>query len=130
MDTCRLCKKETATGFYEKTTHRYKDRTYVYRRWVCTPCNREKARKYRSTESGRKKTLEHVKRSIKKHRHKQKARWRVRDALISGKLVKPNCCECCNKQKPLEGHHEDYTKPLEVVWLCRPCHNEADKDMV
>ena len=26
------------------------------------------------------------------------------------------------KGRALHGHHEDYSQPLEVVWLCAPCH--------
>lgn len=39
-----------------------------------------------------------------------------------GKL-NPEPCEACgdpNSQK----HHDDYSKPLQVRWLCRPCHLE------
>jgi hypothetical protein len=37
-----------------------------------------------------------------------------------GKL-KPRPCRRCGSKKA-EKHHEDYSKPLEVTWLCRPCH--------
>lgn len=30
-------------------------------------------------------------------------------------------CQRCGKDNA-EKHHEDYEKPLEVVWLCRRCH--------
>jgi hypothetical protein len=39
----------------------------------------------------------------------------------------PELCEGCNKPVRLEKHHPDYSKPLLVVWLCKPCHAIADK---
>ena len=30
-------------------------------------------------------------------------------------------CEVCAEKK-VEGHHEDYSKPLVVNWLCKRCH--------
>jgi hypothetical protein len=43
-------------------------------------------------------------------------------ALRAGKLEKPDCCDGCGLDRRLEAHHEDYSKPLQVVWLCRSCH--------
>lgn len=37
-----------------------------------------------------------------------------------GKLVKKPCLECGSKKSQM--HHEDYSRPLDVMWLCRPCH--------
>jgi rubrerythrin len=42
-------------------------------------------------------------------------------ALEAGRLIKKPC-ERCNSIHKVEGHHEDYSKPLEVVWLCKSCH--------
>lgn len=35
--------------------------------------------------------------------------------------VKRDKCEVCGKTA-VEAHHEDYSKPLEVKWLCRRHH--------
>jgi hypothetical protein len=42
-----------------------------------------------------------------------------------GKLI-PRPCEVCGSLM-VEKHHEDYSKPLMVRWLCRPCHQEMHK---
>jgi len=56
------------------------------------------------------------------------AQVKVKTAVDSGKLVKPDNCEECGKpQKNLHGHHEDYEKPLEVIWLCPICHRAKHK---
>lgn len=37
---------------------------------------------------------------------------------------KPKCCEMCERETRLSRHHEDYSKPNEVVWVCGSCHRK------
>lgn len=53
---------------------------------------------------------------------KRKAQSAVRTAIRSGKLTKPTNCTECGIEAKLDGHHPDYSKPFEVMWLCRKCH--------
>jgi hypothetical protein len=53
---------------------------------------------------------------------KRVARYKLRSALTGGKIARPDHCERCAGDGPLEAHHDDYLKPLEVRWLCRGCH--------
>lgn len=57
---------------------------------------------------------------------KRNARQRVRDHMLAGKIIRPEMCSVCKQKGKIEGHHEDYSKPLEVIWLCRTCHVIAD----
>lgn len=50
-------------------------------------------------------------------------------AICCGRVTKPILCETCHKEKPLEGHHDDYNKPLDVRWLCRCCHRCLHRDL-
>ena len=43
-------------------------------------------------------------------------------AVAAGKVVRPQVCSVCNKRTTIQAHHDDYTKPLSVIWLCPPCH--------
>lgn len=57
----------------------------------------------------------------KRFPEKQKAQNAVSYALHAGKLTK-GLCSSCGTDQDICAHHEDYTKPLDVTWLCRPCH--------
>ena len=59
----------------------------------------------------------------KVNRYKKRAHLKLRRAIRSGAVTKPSLCsECGAGDTEIHGHHEDYSNPLEVVWLCGPCH--------
>lgn len=59
---------------------------------------------------------------------KRNIHLRVSRAVKKGLISKPTACEGCGLPgKRLEGHHHDYSKPMAVIWLCKPCHAIADK---
>ena len=37
-----------------------------------------------------------------------------------GKLIPESCVECGSYETQM--HHDNYDRPLQVVWLCRDCH--------
>jgi hypothetical protein len=59
---------------------------------------------------------------LKRNPEKRKAHNTLSNAIRDGKIVKPTACSKCDEECRPEGHHVDYSKPLEVVWLCRRCH--------
>ena len=66
------------------------------------------------------------KKAVEKYRtnnpEKRKAQSVIAHAIQSGKIKRPSVCSICNIQCIPEGHHPDYSKPLEVVWVCKNCH--------
>lgn len=88
----------------------------------CRKCNTEIAKLYRKTPKGKALIYRAVHKSIEKFPYKQHARILMNHELKKGHIKKPDKCEKCNEEKKLEGHHMDYSKPLEVIWVCRPCH--------
>jgi hypothetical protein len=62
-------------------------------------------------------------RYAEKYPLKKKAKAAVRSALKSGKLLKMPCQVCGNEK--VHAHHEDYAKPLDVVWLCVQHHEDV-----
>ncbi len=54
--------------------------------------------------------------------YKRRARKILTESVRKGKTVKPKECSQCGFECVPHGHHEDYSKPLEVIWLCAICH--------
>lgn len=59
---------------------------------------------------------------------RSKAHLKVGRALKNGALQRQPCCRCQNPK--VVAHHEDYDFPLDVVWLCQPCHKQRHKEML
>jgi hypothetical protein len=62
-----------------------------------------------------------ITRAKQRSREYSKLSW----AIKSGKVIKPTICPQCGEVPEygrIEGHHHDYSKPLEVKWLCSRCH--------
>lgn len=60
---------------------------------------------------------------------KLSANRRLRYAVHSGKIHRPNYCSKCGEGCIPHGHHTDYKKPLDVVWLCASCHRSEHANM-
>lgn len=63
--------------------------------------------------------------ALKKHRtthpDKYRARTAVNNAIRDGRLIRQPCQNCGTTQN-VHAHHHDYSKPLDVEWLCKDCH--------
>lgn len=107
----------------------------------CLKCrNRESARRYRAQHAERHRAAvrrhrrEHGAREVRRQRayraanpEKARARNAVNNALKAGQLVKGPCelagPTCCGR---IEAHHDDYSRPLDVRWLCAGHHREVE----
>jgi hypothetical protein len=147
MKVCRSCNKEKALNEYY--THAQMADGYLNKCKVCVktrvnlhrgnnldavrdydkkrnllPHRVEARRNYTKTENGkiaRKQALLNY-----KHNYplKYAAHVITTNAVRDGKLIKETSCSKCNSTCKIEGHHNDYTKPLDVTWLCELCHKE------
>ena len=92
--------------------HREQQAVY-YQRWY-----KKHGRKYKTAYA------EIIMLYDKKHPDRKHARQAIGDAIRRGKLIKPTSCIICDKERYLNAHHEDYTKKLDVLWVCVPCHKK------
>lgn len=60
---------------------------------------------------------------------KYKANTAVGNAIRDGRLAKLPC-EKCGDTKDVQAHHDDYSRPLDVRWLCFKHHKEVHGQVV
>jgi hypothetical protein len=131
MPTCRVHGPLPASEFYDgysgvckacccKRVKERRERLLNDPEWVAAERQRcrEKAKRQKpSANPGA------SKRWARKNPLKRRAQVAANNALRSGMLPRRDACECCGRTGvPLQKHHHDYSRPLEVVWLCTACH--------
>ena len=62
-----------------------------------------------------------------RNKNKRKAHNKVSNAIKSGKLARQPCCICGDPK--VEAHHDDYSKPLDVRWLCKKHHDAVHLEL-
>lgn len=84
-------------------------------------------REWRSTPDGRAKMRAGVTASRNRYPERQRARHALHQAILRGEVVPGPCYvgEGCSGQ--IEGHHDDYSRPLDVIWACRRHHRVLDR---
>ncbi len=112
---CKICKDTLPTDNYvlsRKTLDGLETR--------CRECNKKRIREIRDKTPGY--NSAHVKRFKAENPEKHRAHRMVAYALKKGRLLKTPCMICGETKS--ESHHEDYSKPLDVLWFCRKHHAE------
>jgi hypothetical protein len=77
-------------------------------------------RQRQQTQERRNKKLVYQQTRRKNNPEKHKANQQVRHALRRGTIKKQPCAVCGSEK--VQAHHKDYSKPLDVMWLCFPHH--------
>ena len=133
MKVCFKCKEK------KPFTEFWKDKKMVGGYFsYCIPCGKETGRVWKKANPDKLKASDKAYKTKHKEKHAKKQRGyakrnpnKVRaqrllyKAVKRGDLIRPSECSRCKGNKEgykIEGHHFDYSKPLEVVWLCHNCH--------
>jgi ribosomal protein S27AE len=86
--------------------------------------NREYYMEYERERAQRKErkkaAIRYQRKRRKKYPEKYIAYCAVNNAVRDGRLKKEKCEKCGDVDT--QAHHDDYSKPLDVRWLCRKCH--------
>lgn len=104
---------------------------------------RLKMREYRKNPNYRKKQADYYRNWYKKNGRNRAIdyleatnEWRINHplaisahrkvyvAILKGEIIKSKKCNICFRKTKLVGHHNDYSKPLEIMWLCSSCHKK------
>jgi len=89
----------------------------------CNMCRAERKRTYRRAD--KEVMAAHTNGAYewkKRNRDKVLAHKRVHYHVKVGNIKRPETCESCKEMCKVQGHHDDYSKQLDVKWLCQTCH--------
>ena len=89
---------------------------------ACKVCKNIYQKQYSKSKAGKKVQVKADQARKEKLSHKRSARSKTFTAIKNGTIKVLPCLICGNKA---EAHHHDYSRPLDVMWLCKPHHRET-----
>lgn len=120
--TCEVCKQE-----FEKEVRRIKQAEKNNQVHTCSRKCSSQISNTRRMAPPTSRNAKNTRTDKMKYPEKDKARYLVRLAIKTGKLIPLKNCEYCGIEKKLEAHHPDHSFPYLLVWLCKDCHALFDK---
>lgn len=123
LNHCKECKRKDAINVRNANIDYY--RAYDQAR-ANNPERVQSRLNYAQSENGRIMAKKSSANFTKNNPVAKKCQTAVRSAIRDGRLVKA-ACEVCGSTSKIHGHHNDYSKPLDVRWLCPKHHAEWHK---
>ena len=116
---CKVCTRKDVSANYRANVEHYKE----YEKGRANLPHRVKAREdYAKSERGRIAGNKAKKAYLDRNPLKRTAHIKVGNAIRDKRLLRQPC-EVCGETK-VQAHHDDYSKPLDVRWLCKKHHDE------
>lgn len=109
--------KEKRVLLNERLRERYKNNLEESRLLA-----RERTKRFRQTDKWKKLKKHYDQVYERENKEKIRAQSKVRCAIYRKKLVRPSVCDICHSVCKVHAHHNDYSKPFEIVWMCPTCH--------
>jgi len=78
---------------------------------------------YQKTDQGKMVKKKAIESYRKRYPMKYAAHVITRNYIRDGKIEISDSCSICKSTHLVQAHHDDYTKPLEIRWLCIKCHH-------
>jgi len=151
MKICHKCKEEKGTDKFHKNKHASDGlnfwckecRSLCAKDQIKSEARRERVRKHmdepgvrhrynvrnlRYRHNDPKKYAQRVKEYSERNPEKVEARRLLRNAIRRGEVKRTVCCVCSHPK--VDAHHEDYSRPYDVLWLCKIHHSRIHADRI
>lgn len=116
MKTCKTC-------LVTKDESEFYPIAKIYLSSNCKDCSKVISKQWQ--RENKEKASDIMRRHRNANPDRYKARNRVFVEIRAGRLIKKPC-EVCGILK-VEAHHDDYSKPLDVRWLCKKHHVKIEQ---
>ena len=104
---CKVCHREYGRQWYAANRKVHLARCHDYSRTAAGQTTRQRSRT--------------------KHISQIRANTYLNNAIKDGRFKRGTVCVDCSRETFVEGHHSDYTQPLNVEWLCPTCHKRRHR---